>query len=154
EKIIVLGNSTGVPRLGVPDAGHSEGLHGLVQRPLGGLGNRKTIQTTQFAQVAGMGQTWDPDLIRKAGETQGGEARRIYNHRDKSNEAPPPLIVWGPNADLARDPRWGRIDESYGEDPFFTGTMTAALVKGMQGEDPKYWRVASLMKHFLANSNE
>jgi beta-glucosidase len=59
-----------------------------------------------------------------------------------------------PNADLARDPRWGRSEESYGEDPYLTGTMATAFVKGLQGDDPKYWMSASLMKHFLANSNE
>jgi beta-glucosidase len=152
EKIAALRTSTAVPRLGIPDAGASEGLHGLVQRALGGFGSRTVIPTTQFAQVVGMGQTWDVDLIRRAGEIQGIEARWIYNHKDKYNRAP--LVVWGPNSDLARDPRWGRIDESYGEDAFFTGTMSAAFVKGMQGNDPKYWRAASLLKHFLANSNE
>jgi beta-glucosidase len=64
------------------------------------------------------------------------------------------LVVRAPNSDLARDPRWGRTEESYGEDPFFNGTMTVAFVKGLQGDDPKYWMTASLMKHFLANSNE
>ena len=152
EKIAVLGTTTAVPRLGVPEAGRSEGLHGLVQRSLGGLGNQKITATTQFAQVVGMAQTWDPDLIRRAGEVQATEARWIANH--KENPVAPPLVIWGPNADLARDPRWGRIDESYGEDAFFTGTMASAFVKGVQGEDPKYWRAAALLKHFLANSNE
>lgn len=153
EKIAALGTTTAVPRLGIPDAGLSEGLHGLVQRPLApGFGPQKSVPTTQFAQVVGMAQTWDVDLIRKAGEVQAVEARWLYNHQDKYQRKP--LIVWGPNADLARDPRWGRIDESYGEDAFFTGTMAAAFAKGMQGDDPKYWRAASLLKHFLANSNE
>jgi beta-glucosidase len=152
EKIAALGTTTAVPRLGIPDAGGSEGLHGLVQRSLGGLGSPKPVPTTQFAQVVGMAQTWDVDLIRKAGEVQAVEARWLYNNQDKYQRRP--LIVWGPNTDLARDPRWGRIDESYGEDAFFTGTMAAAFAKGMQGDDPKYWRAASLLKHFLANSNE
>jgi beta-glucosidase len=154
EKIAVLGTSTAVPRLGIPDAGLSEGLHGLVQRSLGGFGEQKTIPTTQFSQVVGMAQTWDEALIRRAGEVQGTEARWIFLNKEKYNRTPVPLVVWGPNADLARDPRWGRIDESYGEDPFFVGTMASAFVKGMQGDDPNYWRVASLLKHFLANSNE
>ncbi len=152
EKIAALGTTTAVPRLGIPDAGGSEGLHGLVQRSLGGLSSQKPVPTTQFAQVVGMAQTWDVDLIRKAGEVQAVEARWLYNHQDQYQRKP--LIVWGPNTDLARDPRWGRIDESYGEDAFFTGMMAAAFAKGMQGDDPKYWRVASLLKHFLANSNE
>ncbi len=152
EKIAALRTSSAVPRLGIPDAGASEGLHGLVQRSLGGLGPRNVVPTTQFAQVVGMAQTWDVELIRRAGEVQATEARWIYDHQDKYKRTP--LVIWGPNADLARDPRWGRIDESYGEDAFFTGTMAAAFAKGMQGNDPRYWRAASLLKHFLANSNE
>src|ERR1700676_5765218 len=68
EKIEALGTTTAVPRLGIPDAGLSEGLHGLVQRPL--FGSQKAVPTTQFAQVVGMAQTWDVELIRKAGEVQ------------------------------------------------------------------------------------
>ncbi len=154
EKIAVLGTSSAVPRLGVPNAGSSEGLHGLVQRSFGGFGNQKVIPTTQFAQVVGMAQTWDPDLIEKAGHVEGFEARWIAGHLQQLGRSAPSLIVWGPNADLARDPRWGRIDESYGEDPFFDGTMAAAFVRGLQGDDPKTLQVASLLKHFLANSNE
>jgi beta-glucosidase len=91
-----------VPRLGIPDAGASEGLHGLVQRALGGFDSRTAIPTTQFAQVVRMGQTWDVDPIRRAGEIQGIEARWIYNHKDRYNRGP--LVVWRPNSDLARDP--------------------------------------------------
>ena len=154
EKIAVLRTDSGVPRLQIPNAGRSEGIHGLVQRRLGGGGPGpapEPIPTTQFAQVAGMGRTWNKKLIRRAGEVQGREARWIYNSEKYERY---PLVVWGPNADLARDPRWGRIDESYGEDAFFVGTMSTAFVHGMQGDHPRYWRVASLLKHFLANSNE
>lgn len=154
EKIAVLGTSSAVPRLGVPNAGSSEGIHGLVQRSFGGFGNQKEVTTTQFAQVVGMAQTWDPALIRKAGDVEGREARWISQHLQQLGRPSPPLVVWGPNADLARDPRWGRIDESYGEDPFFDGTMAAAFVQGLQGDDPNRLQVASLLKHFLANSNE
>ncbi len=63
-------------------------------------------------------------------------------------------MVWGPQADLARDPRWGRAEEVYGEDPFFNGVMATAFARGIQGNDPKYWQAAPLLKHFLANSNE
>jgi beta-glucosidase len=148
EKIADIEMNSGVPRLGIPSAGGSEGLHGLVRK--GDFGG-KAIPTTSFAEVIGMAETWDPALIRRAGAVQGYEARYIYQsekYKDKT------LIVWGPNADLARDPRWGRNNESYGEDPFFTGTMSVAFIRGMQGDDPKYWQAASLMKHFLANSNE
>ena len=64
------------------------------------------------------------------------------------------LIVRAPNADLARDPRWGRTEEVYGEDPFHAGTLAAAFTRGLQGDDPRYWKTAALLKHFLANSNE
>ena len=148
EKIKCLEFESGVPRLHIPSAGWSEGLHGLVRK--GDFGG-KAIPTTSFAQVIGMAETWDADLIRRAGAVQGYEARYIYQNEKYKDNA---LIVWGPNADLARDPRWGRNDESYGEDPFFTGTMSAAFIRGMQGDNPKYWQAASLMKHFLANSNE
>ena len=64
------------------------------------------------------------------------------------------LMLWGPQSDLARDPRWGRGEEVYGEDAFLNGTMAVAFIKGLQGDDPKYWQAAALLKHFLANSNE
>ena len=148
EKLACLATSTAVARLHIPDAGGSEGLHGLVRK--GDFG-QKAVTTTQFPEVIGMASTWDPAIIRRAGAVQGYEARYIYqSEKYKSNV----LVVWGPNADLARDPRWGRNNESYGEDAFFTGTMAVAFIKGMQGDDPKYWQAASLMKHFLANSNE
>jgi beta-glucosidase len=134
EKIAVLGTSAAVPRLGVPNAGNTEGIHGLQQRGLPGVVHEKSIPTTQFAQVVGMAQTWDPDLIQRAGKVEGAEARYIAQHEDRFGRPAPPLVVWAPNADLARDPRWGRIDESYGEDPFFDGIMAAAFVRGLQGE--------------------
>jgi beta-glucosidase len=148
EKLACLATSTAVPRLHIPDAGGSEGLHGLVRK--GDFG-QKAITTTQFPEVIGMASTWDPALIRRAGAVMGYEARYIYqNAKYQSNV----LVVCGPNADLARDPRWGRNNESYGEDPFFDGAMSVALIKGMQGDNSKYWQAASLIKHFLANSNE
>jgi beta-glucosidase len=150
EKVDALGVNSGVPRLGVPSVGMSEGIHGLVQRgaPQRGL---PPISTTQFPQPPGMGSTWNPDLVRQAGFVQGAEARYITL---TSAFKTPVLMVWGPQADLARDPRWGRIEEVYGEDPFFNGTMATAFARGIQGNDPKYWQAAPLLKHFLANSNE
>src|SRR5579863_7704900 len=113
EKLACLASSTAVPRLNIPDAGWSEGLHGLVRK--GDFG-QKAVTTTQFPEVIGMASTWDPALIRRAGAVQGYEARYIYqNQKYKSHD----LILWGPNADLARDPRWGRNNESYGEDAYF-----------------------------------
>jgi beta-glucosidase len=147
EKINCLSTRTAVPRLDVPNIGSSEGIHGLVQR--GGRG--EPITTTQFPQPPGLGATWDPDLVRQAAGVEGFEARFVtqtskYNRRV--------LQLWGPQSDLARDPRWGRSEEVYGEDPFLNGTMAAGFVKGLQGDHPKYWQAAALLKHFLANSNE
>lgn len=148
EKIACLATSTAVPRLHIPDAGGGEGLHGLVRK---GDFNQKAVPTTQFPEVIGMASTWDTALIRRAGAVQGYEARYVHQNEKYKSAV---LVVWGPNADLARDPRWGRNNESYGEDAFFAGTMAVAFIKGMQGDNPRYWQAASLMKHFLANSNE
>jgi beta-glucosidase len=146
EKLACLTSSTAVPRLGIPNAGNSEGLHGLVRNS---TATSPAIPTTSFGQVVGMGATWDAELIGRAGAVQGYEARYVTQHDNR-----PVLVVWGPNADLSRDPRWGRNEESFGEDSFLTGTLSAAFIRGMQGDDPNYWQAASLMKHFLANSNE
>ncbi len=148
EKIDCLGTDTAVPRLGVPSFGSSEGIHGVVQR--GGRG-RDSITTTQFPQPPGMGETWDPALVQQAAGVEGYEARYITQTPKYNRQI---LMPWGPQADLARDPRWGRSEEVYGEDPFFNGTMVTAFVHGLQGDDPHYWQAASLLKHFLANSNE
>ena len=150
EKIDALGLMSGVPRLGVPSFGFSEGIHGVVQRGAPQFG-RAAITTTQFPQPPGLGASWDPDLVRKAGWVEGHEARWITQTRHYNRQL---LMLWGPQADLARDPRWGRSEEVYGEDPFFNGTLATAFAKGLEGDDPKYWQVAPLLKHFLANSNE
>jgi beta-glucosidase len=149
EKIHMLGTNTGVPRLGVMNYGESEGIHGVVQRET--RGTHLPITTTQFPQPPGMGESWDPELVRKAGGVEGYEARFITQTAKYDRQI---LMPWGPQSDLARDPRWGRSEEVYGEDPFFNGTMAVAFIKGLQGDDPKYWQSAALLKHFLANSNE
>ncbi len=149
EKIDCLGVGTGVPRLGVMSYGASEGIHGVVQRQA--FGKREPITTTQFPQPPGMGESWDPALVRKAASVEGYEARFITQTAKYDRQI---LMLWGPQSDLARDPRWGRSEEVYGEDPFFNGTMAVAFIKGLQGDNPKYWQAAALLKHFLANSNE
>jgi beta-glucosidase len=149
EKIDCLGTRTGVPRLGVPNIGSSEGIHGVVQREE--RFGRKPITTTQFPQPPGMGDSWDPDLVRQAGGVEGFEARYITETPKYDRQI---LMDWGPQSDLARDPRWGRSEEVYGEDPFFNGTMAVAFAKGIEGDDPKYWQASPLLKHFLANENE
>jgi len=150
EKIDALGTNPTVPRLGVVGTGHVEGLHGLA---LGGPGgwegrNQTVIPTTQFPQARGLGQTWDPELLRQAAAIEAYDARYAFGRYHRGG-----LVVRAPNADLSRDPRWGRSEESYGEDPFQTGTMATAFTRGLQG-DETYWMTASLLKHFLANSNE
>jgi beta-glucosidase len=149
EKIDCLSTITGVPRLGVPNIGNSEGIHGVVQREA--RFGRKPITTTQFPQPPGMGATWDPELVREAAGVEGYEARFISQTPQYDRQI---LMLWGPQSDLDRDPRWGRSEEVYGEDPFFNGTMATAFVRGLQGDDPKYWQSAALLKHFLANENE
>jgi beta-glucosidase len=98
-----------------------------------------------------LGETWDPEILRQAGAVEGYEAR-VYNKKFDGNRVG--LAIRAPNVDLARDPRWGRTEESYGEDPYFVGKMSVGYIKGLQGDDPKYLLSASTMKHFLANSNE
>ena len=149
EKINCLSTNTGVPRLGVMNYGSSEGIHGVVQREA--RGKRQPITTTQFPQPPGMGASWDPELVREAAGVEGYEARFITQTAKYDRQI---LMLWGPQSDLGRDPRWGRSEEVYGEDPFLNGTMTVAFTKGLQGDDPKYWQAAALLKHFLANENE
>ncbi|HEY1808990.1 MAG TPA: glycoside hydrolase family 3 C-terminal domain-containing protein [Acidobacteriaceae bacterium] len=149
EKIDCLGTDTAVPRLGVPNIGSSEGIHGVVQRqPRPG---RPPVTTTQFPQPPGMGASWDPDLVRQAAGVEGYEARFITQTPKYNRQL---LMLWGPQSDLDRDPRWGRSEEVYGEDPYLNGTMATAFVHGLQGDNPKYWQAAALLKHFLANENE
>ena len=148
EKLACLTTSTAVPRLEIPDMGGAEGLHQLVRK--GGFGPEPALPTTSFALTIGMGATWDPDLIRRAGEAQAYEARYLTQSAKYQQHV---LVNWL-NVDLARDPRWGRYEESYGEDPFLVGTLASAYIRGIQGDDPKVWRAAALLKHYLANSNE
>jgi beta-glucosidase len=150
EKIDAFSTNPTVPRLGVVGTGHVEGLHGLA---LGGPGhwegrNETVIPTTTFPQSRGLGQTWDPALLSQASAEEALETRYAYGKYHRGG-----LVVRAPNADLSRDPRWGRSEESYGEDPLLVGTMATAFTKGLQGEKGT-WMTASLLKHFLANSNE
>ena len=160
EKIDLLSTNLGVPRLGIPNSSHFEGLHGLT---LGGAGGWNKIRkedgtvildpkpTTVFPQAYGLGETWDTEILKRVGEITAEEAR-WYMQSPLSPQRS--LVMRAPNADLARDPRWGRTEESFGEDAFLTGSLATSIIKGLQGDDPRYWKSASLMKHFLANSNE
>jgi len=151
EKITCLGTNPTIPRLGIKGSGQIEGLHGVALGGPGNWGRRKLVTTTTFPQSYGLGETWDTALIRKVAETEAYEARYIFQSEKYKTGG---LVIRAPNADIGRDPRWGRTEECYGEDAWFNGCMVQAYVKGLQGNDPKYWMTASLMKHFLANSNE
>ena len=157
EKVNALSTNLGVPRLGIRNTGQSEGLHGMA---LGGPANwgdfttkvnPKTYPTTIFPQSYGLGETWDPELLQKVADIEATEIR-FYTQNPNLNKGG--MVMRAPNADLARDPRWGRTEESYGEDAFLGSQLTVAFIKGLQGNDPRYWKSASLMKHFMANSNE
>ena len=149
-----LGGGRGGPgptltRLGIHGYNQGEGLHGLSRgKPPNGTA------TTTFIQSIGLGETWDPDIIQKAAAVEGYEARWFNQTAKYSRGGSQSLVVRAPNADLGRDIRWGRNEECYGEDAYLNGTLTAAFVRGLQGNDRKYWQTAALLKHFLANSNE
>ncbi len=151
EKIACLSTVPNVPRLSVWGTGHVEGLHGLAMGGPGGWGRPAPVPTTQFPQAIGLGETWDPDLLRQAAAVEGCETRYMAQSKQFRRGG---LVVRAPNADLGRDIRWGRTEECYGEDAFLNGTLVTAFVKGLQGDHPRYWQTASLLKHFLANSNE
>jgi beta-glucosidase len=155
DKFALLGWRAHIRHLGIRATSHEEGLHGLSlggPRLQGGMwGRRAHIPTTTFPQAIGMAETWDPDLVRRAAAAEGYEARYVAQNRQYEQHA---LVIRAPNADLGRDPRWGRTEECFGEDPYLAGTMTVAFVKGLQGDHPRYWQTAALLKHFLANSNE
>ena len=153
EKLTLLGDHPKIPRLGIAFSGQVEGLHGLALGGPGGWGGggKQPLPTTTFPQEKGLGETWDPGLLKKIAALEGYEARYDYQNPNLSRGG---VVVRAPNADLSRDPRWGRTEESYGEDPFLVGTLTVAFAQGLQGPDPKHWQAASLMKHFLANENE
>lgn len=150
EKVDALGNNTQVPRLGIQASGSVEGLHGIVLgEPT--YGDRANTPTTGFPQAYGLGETWDTDLLHRVATYISTENRYLFQNAKYRKSG---LIMWTPNVDLGRDPRWGRTEECYGEDAFLTSRLAVAFIKGIQGDHPKYWRNASLMKHFLSNSNE
>lgn len=150
EKIALFGGA-GVPRLGIRGAGSSEALHGIVQGGPEWNPNQSKQITTSFPQAYGLGAMWDVELIQQVADYIAYEGRYLYQSPKYQRAG---LILWSPNADLGRDIRWGRTEECYGEDPVLTAALTVAFVKGLQGSHPQYWKAASLMKHFLANSHE
>jgi len=151
EKIKCFSTDPSVPRLNIKGSRHIEGLHGLAKGGPSNWGQWDPVTTTIFPQAIGLAETWDPETVQRVASLESYETRYIFQSPKYKKGG---IVIRAPNADLGRDPRWGRTEECYGEDAWFNATMTVAFIKGLQGDDPKYLRAASLMKHFLANSNE
>ena len=107
-------------------------------------------KATVFPQAVGLASTWNPSLVKKIGSAVGDEAR-AYNSMDPKLWG---LQVWAPVVNLLRDPRWGRNEEGYSEDPFLTGAISTSYGRGLQGDDPTYLKTAPVLKHFYAYNNE
>lgn len=151
EKVNCLSTDPSVPRLGVKGTMHVEGLHGLAMGGPSNWGRRNPAPTTIFPQAIGLAESWDRNVMQQVASVEGYEVRYMFQNEKYKRGG---LVVRAPNADLGRDPRWGRTEECYGEDAWFNAQMVVSFIKGLQGNHPKYWLTASLMKHFLANSNE
>ena len=146
ERISQMQNSApAIPRLGVAQYNWwNECLHGVARNGI----------ATVFPQAIGMAATWDTDLIHAEADVISTEARAKYNEAvsEGKHEIYQGLTFWSPNINIFRDPRWGRGQETYGEDPFLTSKIGVAFVKGLQGDDPKYLKVVSTPKHFAVHS--
>jgi len=147
EKVNQMLNSTpGIPRLGIPPYDWwNECLHGVA---------RTKYHTTSYPQAIGMAATFDVDAMKKMGNFTSDEGRAIHNEslRKKDYSRYTGLTYWTPNINIFRDPRWGRGQETYGEDPFLTSMIGTAFVKGLQGNDPKYLKAAACAKHYAIHS--
>ena len=138
-----------IPRLGIAKYDHgNEALHGVV-RP---------GKFTVFPQAIGLAATWNPDLIYHVSTAISDEARAKWNELDQGKNQlekySDVLAFWSPTVNMARDPRWGRTPETYGEDPYLTSRIGVAFVRGLQGDDPRYLKIVSTPKHFVANNEE
>ncbi len=134
-----------VPRLGVPEYNWwNEALHGVARAGLG----------TVFPQAIGLAATFDRDLVEEAADVISTEGRAKYNENVKRGDRGiyKGLTFWSPNVNIFRDPCWGRGQETYGEDPYLTGVLGSAFVKGLQGDDPRYLKAAGCAKHFAVHS--
>lgn len=134
-----------IPRLGIPAYNWwNEALHGVA----------RAGYATVFPQAIGLAATWDTELMHRLADAISTEARAKYNDaiaHDNHGQYHG-LTFWSPNINIFRDPRWGRGQETYGEDPFLAGRMAVAFVTGMQGGDPKYLKVVSTPKHYAVHS--
>lgn len=147
EKVGLMSHEAkGVPRLNIPRYNYwSEALHGVA----------RSGKATVFPQAIGMAATWDKDLIREVASAIGDEGRAKYHaalRRNGYTDQYQGLNMWSPNVNIFRDPRWGRGQETWGEDPFLTGEMAAEFVRGLQGDHPKYLKTAACAKHLAVHS--
>ncbi len=147
EKIGQMSNEAReIPRLGIPAYNYwSEGLHGVA----------RSGRATVFPQAIGLAATWDRSLLQKVASAIGDEARAKYHaalRRNGSTGQYQGLTIWSPNINIFRDPRWGRGQETYGEDPYLTAELGVAFVRGLQGDDPRYLKTAACAKHFAVHS--
>ncbi|GAB2811432.1 glycoside hydrolase family 3 C-terminal domain-containing protein [Streptomyces daliensis] len=142
EKISLLHQyQPAIPRLGMRAfRTGTEALHGVAW-----LG-----KATVFPQAVGLASTWNPELIERVGAAVGDETRGFQQERPQGWG----LNVWAPVVNLLRDPRWGRNEEGYSEDPYLTGVISTAYCEGLRGKDPRHLRTAPTLKHYLANNNE
>src|SRR5947209_5323712 len=134
-----------IPRLSIPAYNWwNEGLHGVARS-----GN-----ATVFPQAIGLAATWDTDLIHRVADVISTEARAKYNDAIQHGNTGRyrGLTVWSPNINIFRDPRWGRGQETYGEDPYLTSRIGVAFITGLQGNDPKYLKTIATSKHFAVHS--
>ena len=151
EKFSMLGTTCpAIERLGI-GISHvgGEAAHGIQARHDQSFDRGTPEYTTSFSEPIGMASSWDKELMEEIGEAVSLEARGIFN-RDKKGS----LSFWAPTIDMGRDPRWGRNEECYGEDPHLAGTMSSAYIQGMKGKDDFYIRAACTLKHFYANNVE
>ena len=148
EKVNQMLNATpAIPRLGILAYDWwNETLHGVARTP---------FKVTSYPQAIGMAATWDTNSLYRMADYSALEGRAIYNKAielGRTNERYLGLTYWTPNINIFRDPRWGRGQETYGEDPFLTAMLGKAFVRGLQGEDPKYLKATACAKHFAVHS--
>mgnify|MGYP001115123383 FL=1 len=148
EKVAQMLNAApAIPRLGIPAYDWwNETLHGVARTP---------FKTTVFPQAIAMAATFDKNSLFKMADYSALEGRAIYNKAvelKRTNERYLGLTYWTPNINIFRDPRWGRGQETYGEDPYLTAVLGDAFVKGLQGDDPKYLKAAACAKHYAVHS--
>lgn len=151
EKIKCLTTSCpDIERLGIKATSMGgEAAHGIEARHDQAFNKGEPEETTSFTQPIGMSGSFDRELIKKCGQAVGEEARVLFTRTPRGG-----LCRWAPTIDMERDPRWGRTEEAYGEDPYLTGEMASAYIQGMKGEHPFYIRCGATLKHFYANNVE